>query len=152
LPALEVARATCLPTVVETVRALGEIGKPLHFHLHDGHPIWALSPYGVADHISFLERISIPFEFEGRRCLPLLFGPAGLAAIVEAALGALQPDQLSLTLEIHPIPGRLRLGVHAELFRHWRDKKNAERTNYWLEVILANAALLRREVPQMVAR
>jgi hypothetical protein len=31
--------------------------------------------------------------------------------------------------------GRLPLGAASELFTHWRDLTNAERMNYWLDVL-----------------
>ena len=80
------AVGTSLPTVLEVTRALGRIGKPLHFHLHDGHP---LIP-GLSDHFSFLTQIPIPFDHDGRSSLPSMYGPSGLADIVAAAVDALR--------------------------------------------------------------
>ena len=70
--------ATALPTVLELIRRLGAIGKPVHFHLHDGHPLIA----GLPDHFSFLTQVPVPFTYEHRHSLPPLHGPAGLAAII----------------------------------------------------------------------
>jgi hypothetical protein len=132
------AVASGLPAVQAVTRALGEIGKPVHFHLHDGHPLVA----GLPDHFGFLTRLPIPFDHMGRRSLSPLYGPAGLAAIVRTAVEACGADRVSLTLEIHQAEGRLPLGDAADLFRHWRDLTNAERTNYWLSVLAENATLL----------
>ena len=52
-----------LPAVLEVTRSLGRLGKHVHFHLHDGHP---LIP-GLSDHFSFLTRLPIPFSYQGRR-------------------------------------------------------------------------------------
>ena len=39
--------------------------------------------------------------------------------------------------------GRTPLGENAPLFSHWRDKSNAERMNYWLDMLVDNAILVR---------
>lgn len=127
-----------LPVTTEVTRALGEIGKPLHVHLHDGHP---LIP-GLSDHHSFFTRVPVPFTFDGRRALHPLYGPAGLAAIAAAVADAAQTAPVSLTLEIHEAPGRLPLDDAADLFHGWRDPTNAERMNQWLAVLAANGLLL----------
>ncbi|SRR6266496_1182807 len=131
-----------LPAVLELTRALGEIGKPVHFHLHDGHP---LVP-GLPDHFGFLTRLPIPFDYRGYRSLGPLYGPSGLAAIVPVAIEGCGADRVSFTLEIHQAEGRLPLGDAAGLFRHWRDLTNAERTNYWLSVLAQNAVLAHNAV------
>lgn len=151
LPEVEAVRQTVLPWLLEQIERLARIGKPLHFHLHDGHPLWTLSRYGVADHASFFERVVIPFHFRGQRCVPMMYGPAGLQAIVSSALGWLPAAQLSFTLEIHPVEGRQPLGEFAPLFRHWRDPTNAERMNYWLTVLLRNAELTRQAAAEALA-
>ncbi len=133
------AVGSALPAVLELTGALGRIGKPLHFHLHDGHP---LVP-GLADHFSFLIEVPVPFSHEGRRSLRPMYGPAGLAAIVQGALEAGGAGQVSLTLEIHQAEGRLPLADAAGLFQGWRDLTNAERMNYWLSVLAANNVLVR---------
>ena len=129
--------ASALPAVLFLIRSLGQVGKPFHLHLHDGHP---LIP-GLSDHVSFLTRVPVPFEHHGRRSLGPLYGPAGLAAIVQTAArdgggGA------SLTLEIHQVEGRRPLADAAGLFGHWRDLTNAERMNHWLAVLGEHAALV----------
>jgi hypothetical protein len=103
---LQVAVRAGLPAVLDVIGALGASGKPLHFHLHDGHPLSTFSEYGVRDHLSFLRRIPLPFEYEGERSLPLLYGPSGLRRIVHAAMETSARDRLSFTLEIHPGPER----------------------------------------------
>jgi hypothetical protein len=132
------AVAGALPDVVDLIRALGPLGKRLHFHLHDGHP---LIP-GLKDHFSFLMRVPIPFTYQGRQSLGTMYGPDGLAAIVSAAIEALPARAASFTLEIHQVEGRLPLADAAWLFRHWRDLTNAERMNYWLSVLSDNAMLI----------
>lgn len=132
------AVGTALPTVLEMIRALGRIDKPLHFHLHDGHP---LIP-GLSDHFSFLTQIPLPFAHEGRCSVPSMYGPSGLVEILWSAADACAVERMSLTLEMHQAEGRLPLGDAAGLFEHWRDKTNAERMNHWLAVLAQNAMLV----------
>lgn len=131
------AARTALPAVLRLTETIGEIGKPVHFHLHDGHP---LVP-GLSDHFSFLTRVPIPFSVAGRYALPSMFGPAGLADVLRTAVRACPPGSASFTLEIHQVEGRLPLVDTADLFAHWRDLANAERMNYWL-IVLADNHLL----------
>lgn len=140
---LQAAVLSALPLVLEVIAAVGRLGKPLHFHLHDGHPLSTASPFGVSDHLSFLDEIPIPFEHAGRCALPLMFGVSGLAMLVATALGALGPARVTFSLEIHPTEGTLPLGYASDLFLHWLDKTNAERMNYWLSVLLHNHQLLK---------
>jgi len=127
-------------TVLELVEMLGAAGKPVHFHLHDAHPLSTFSPFGVSDHLSFLTEIPLRFEYRGGRSTPLMFGPAGLGRLVAKANEAI--GCVSFTLEIHPIPERLSLGDAEPLFGHWRDKTNAEQMNHWLSVLGQNHTLL----------
>ena len=127
-----------LPHVLEVTRSLARLGKHVHFHLHDGHP---LIP-GLRDHFSFLTRLPIPFSYQGRRSLSMMYGPGGLASIVSAAIEACPPQGVSFTLEIHQVEGRLPLTDAAWLFPHWRDTTNAERMNYWLSVLSENSMLI----------
>jgi hypothetical protein len=136
------ASASALPAVIDVIRRIGRLGKPMHFHLHDGHPLSTFSPYGVCDHLSFFQTIHIPFEYGGQNTVPLLFGPSGLIRLVTTALEVLPRERLSFTLEIHPPYDRLNLGQYAELFSNWEDKRNAEQMNAWLEVLLLNHQLL----------
>ena len=127
-----------LSTVLKLIHTLGKLGKPLHFHLQDGHPLSTVSAYGVSDHISFLSEIPIPFEFRGRKSLNPMFGPSGLTKIVRETEKKLSTDLISFTLEIHPANERIPLGNASYLFRHWKDLTNAEKMNGWLSVIQLN--------------
>ncbi|MBJ7598145.1 hypothetical protein [Candidatus Nephthysia bennettiae] len=135
---VQAAVGQALPAVLEMTRAVGGIGKPVHFHLHDGHPIIP----GLSDHFGFLTRVAIPFDYEGRRSLDQMYGPAGLDRIVSAVLQHCGAGQGSLTLEIHQAEGRLPLDGAVRLFSHWHDLTNAERMNYWLSVLAENNVLL----------
>jgi hypothetical protein len=136
---VQAAVAAGLTAVLDLTRALAGQGRPMHYHLHDGHPLVR----GLADHLGFLTRLPVPFEYGGRRSLDPLYGPTGLAAIVRTAVQACGPEMVSFTLEIHQGVGRLPLGDATPLFRHWRDVTNAERMNSWLEVLAQNATLVR---------
>jgi hypothetical protein len=131
-------------TVVQLVKDVVACSKNkrLHFHLHDGHPLSTFSPFGVADHLSFFGEIPLRFEYGGQRFVPPMFGPEGLAQVLEPALKNIGPERLSLALEIHPTGGRLPLGDADDLFGHWRDLTNAELTNHWLDTLTRNHALL----------
>jgi hypothetical protein len=133
---VQAAVASALPAVLGLLRSLGQLGTPLHLHLHDGHP---LIP-GLSDHFSFLTTVPVPFDYQGRRSLDPLYGPGGLAAIVRTAAEA--GGGTSLTLEIHQAEGRRPLGDASSLFGHWRDRTNAERMNHWLAVLAENALLV----------
>jgi hypothetical protein len=130
------AVGSALPHVLDVTRSLGRLGKHVHFHLHDAHPL----VFGLRDHFSFLNRLPIPFSYQGRRSLSMMYGPAGLASIVSTAIGACQ--RASFTLEIHQVEGQLPLADAAWLFPHWRDTTNAERMNYWLSVLSENSMLI----------
>jgi len=132
------ATRAALPAVLGLIGAVGPLGKPVHLHLHDGHPLNA----GLPDHFSFLTRVPVPVEVDGRRSLDPMYGPAGLAAILRSAVHACAPGQAWATLEIHQAEGRLPLG-DTGLFGHWRDLTNAERMNYWLAVLADNHLLAR---------
>jgi len=132
------AVGSALPHVLDVTQSIGRLGKQVHFHLHDGHP---LIP-GLRDHFSFLTRLPIPFSHEGRRSLSTMYGPAGLASIVSAAIDACAPQGVSFTLEIHQVEGRLPLGDAGWLFPHWQDTTNAERMNHWLSVLSENALVI----------
>lgn len=139
---LQSAVHSALSFVLEVIRTASLTGKPLHFHLHDGHPLSTASPFGVSDHLSFLEEIPIPFEYQGHYSVPLMFGPSGLTALVSESLRRLGSDRVSFSLEIHPSDSRLALGHAAPLFRHWVDKTNAECMNQWLWMLQQNHLLL----------
>lgn len=132
--------------VLGWIEVLGQFGKPVHFHLHDAHPLSTFSPFGVSDHLSFLTKILLAFEYRGRRSVPLMYGPAGLSRVVATALRTIGPSLVSFNLEIHPTPDRLALADAARLFGHWRDKTNAEQMNHWLSVLSQNHRLLREAI------
>ena len=139
---VDAAVDSALPAVLNLIAAIGALGKPVHFHLHDGHPLSTFSPFGVSDHLSFLMEIPLAFEHRGRWSVPLMFGSAGLFQIVAQALKSIGAARVSFTLEIHPTFEQLPLGAAAALFGHWRDKTNAEKMNRWLAVLQANHRLL----------
>jgi hypothetical protein len=143
MPDVEAAKTAALPALLDLIRSVGALGKPIHFHLHDGHPLSRVSPFGVSDHLGFDAEIPLPFGYRGRRNAPPLYGPAGLSKIIATALQAAQPQAVSFTLEIHPTFERAPLGAEAPLFHHWTDKTNAEKMNHWVGVLLRNHTLLR---------
>lgn len=140
---IEAACRAAVPAVIEAIEGVGASGKPLHFHLHDGHPCSTFSAYGVCDHLSFFREIPIPFAHRGEHALPAIFGPTGLLRVISAAWRTPAREALSFTLEIHPPAGRRELGEYGHLFRHWGDLTNAERMNHWIDVLLQNHRLLR---------
>lgn len=140
---VQAAVDSVLRDVQDMTRAIGRLGKPLHFHLHDGHPLVG----GLADHFTFLMRLPVPFGYLGRQSLATMYGPAGLEAIVGTAADACTLDRVSFTLEIHQVEGRLPLGDAESLFRHWQDISNAERMNHWLSVMTQNAMLADQAIP-----
>ena len=70
------AVGSALDVVLELIGALGKLKKPLHFHLHDGHPLSRFSQFGVSDHLSFLTEIPLDFEYRGARSVRTMFGRA----------------------------------------------------------------------------
>ena len=70
--------------VIDVIRSIGSLGKHVHFHLHDGHP---LIP-GLSDHFTFLRRLPIPFSYQGRQSLSMMYGPGGLESVIWAATEA----------------------------------------------------------------
>jgi hypothetical protein len=126
-----------LPAVLYAVRGLAALGKHVHFHLHDGHPLAPENPFGVSDHMSFFDMIPLPFGFRGRKTLDLMYGIRGLVSIVTESVRPLK-DKVSFSLEIHPPEGRIPLGDASALFGHWKDKGNAERMNFWLHTLIGN--------------
>ncbi|HTL55524.1 MAG TPA: hypothetical protein VL361_07580 [Candidatus Limnocylindrales bacterium] len=152
-----------LPKVIEDVQASVDFGaqaaiklveeicalkRPLHFHLHDAHPLSTFSPFGVSDHLSFFAEIPINFEHRGRRALAPMFGPEALLKLVARTLDLVGSRPVSFTLEIHPTGERLPLDTAAAApFEHWTDKTSAEQMNHWLAVLSRNHELLRRAIP-----
>jgi hypothetical protein len=143
---VQAAVASGFTSVLDLVRVLSTLDRPVHFHLHDGHPLSTFSPFGVADHLSFFREIPLNFEYQGRRAVGLMFGPSGLARLVAHALNLLRRVPVSFSLEIHPTGERLALGDATPLFEHWVDKTNAEEMNQWLAVLAQNHELLRKTI------
>ena len=143
LPDLDAACRSAVLPVLSAIAAVSSLGKPIHFHLHDGHPSSTASAYGVCDHLSFFDQVAIPIPFQGATALPLIFGPLGLLQVVATACRSRSAHDLSFTLEIHPPAGRIPLGAFAPLFEHWADRTTAERMNHWIDVLLRNQTLLR---------
>jgi hypothetical protein len=131
-----------LPTVLEVIDSVTAWGKPVHLHLHDGHPLSQLSEYGVRDHLSFGQSITLPFAYDGETSVPPLYGREGLAQILATALSSASGDMLSFEVEIHPQPGQEPLGRHEDLFPHWKDRTNAERMNAWITRLQDNCRLV----------
>jgi hypothetical protein len=131
---------------IDLIRSIGALGKHVHFHLHDGHPLIR----GLSDHFTFLKQLPVPFSYQGRQSLSMMYGPGGLESVVWAATEACRPGRASFTLEIHQVEGRLPLAGEARLFAHWRDLTNAERMNYWLSVLAENAILLNESLAASV--
>ena len=144
---LQSATQSARLAVLELIRRIGAIGKPAHLHLHDGHPLVPRN----SDHYSFFSRFPVPIEVAGVYALPPLFGPDGLAAVLDEAVRSSAPVNPSFTLEIHQVDGRLPLGAASELFTHWRDLTNAERMNYWL-CVLADNHLLATSLLEQISR
>jgi hypothetical protein len=142
------AMESALRDVLDVTRSIGRLGKHVHFHLHDGHP---LIP-GLADHFTFLMRLPIPFSYQGRQSLNMLYGPGGLASIVSAVTEVTTAQLVSFTLEIHQAEGRLPLADAARLFARWQDTTNAERMNYWLSVLAENAMLVSQSLSRWTPR
>lgn len=141
---VELAAHDVLQTVLYVIGEVGRIGKPVHFHIHDAHPLWSFSPFGVSDHLGFFEKIDIPFQHKGANTLSPMFGPAGLSRIVAKIKEVLPPERVSFCLEIHPTGGKLPLSNDiAHLFHHWTDKTNAEKMNHWLSILVRNHNLLK---------
>ena len=143
---IESATSRALGAVCHVIQAVGGIGKPVHFHLHDGHPLATSSPFGFSDHNSFFQEIPIPFPYKGKMSLKPMFGEKGLKEIVKTALKVLAPNKISFTLEIHPVPGYLHLSDVGHFFRHWKHKANAEQMNYWLMILRQHQAFLQKTI------
>lgn len=139
---VEASVRSALPVVLAAIRVLGRMDKPIHLHLHDGHPLFAGPRNGLSDHLSFLAGVPIPFEYRGRQSMDLMFGPSGLREIASAALDVLGQDAVSFTIEVHPSGGSLPLGNASGLFGQWTDRTNAELTNHWLHLLQENQRLL----------
>jgi hypothetical protein len=145
---IETSLRSAVQASASIISRLCSLGKPTHFHLHDAHPLSTSSPFGVSDHLSFLEDIPLSLSHYGSRSLRPMYGPSGLSRIVEASL-TLPPESLSFSLEIHPSEVREALGPWSHLFDHWVDRKNAERMNHWLSVLIKNYTVLQEILGSM---
>src|SRR5262249_30762440 len=142
MPDVQAAVHSALPTLLKLINELGQTGKPVHFHLHDGHPLSTFSPFGVADHLSFSAEIPLRFEYRGRKSVGTMYGVEGLREIASVATKAIGAERASFTMEIHPTFEQLPLDSSAaSLFGHWTDKTNAEKMNHWLAILSQNAAV-----------
>lgn len=146
-PAVQAAETQALAALIILARRLSRLGKPLHVHLHEGHLFARWSPFPVSDHAPF------GWKAGPDRGGPLL-GESGVASLLQALRLDEAPGRTSITLEIHPSRHRDRqpLGSFAPLFSHWRDLSHAEMTNAWIELLLAQHALVRRIAEQVRAR
>jgi len=145
---VEAAARSAVDVVLEMIESIGRVGKPVHFHLHDGHP---LIP-GLSDHFSFLTRLPVPFTWEGRSSLDPMYGLGGLNQVLTAIVERCSPGGWSATLEIHQSEGRLPLANAAGLFGHWTDLTNAERMNYRLSVLTGNHLIASTMLDEIHAR
>lgn len=121
------------------------LGRPVHFHLHDAHPLSLLSRYGVSDHLSFLQTVPVTPIVYRAGATPSMLGARGLSEILRRVILGNGTEQATLSLEIHPTnEGRREpLGADADLFAHWTDLAHAELTNAWLSTLAENVQLLR---------
>jgi hypothetical protein len=144
LAEVEDAVLSAMAVTLDMIRRLSALNKPLHFHLHDGHPL-VENHYHVPDHRSFLDRPRLTAPDDSRIELDTLYGPEGLHAVVETARQHLEEEKLTFTLEIHETLEALQLDPQAEfLFAHWADRTNAERMNHWLDLLKRNANLFQK--------
>lgn len=150
MESVQTAVASGCQVALDLIGAIAALNKPVHYHLHDGHPLSTFSPFGVPDHLSFFTEIPLNFDYHGRYAVGTAFGPSGMAKVIARALGA-GAGEPSFTLEIHPTEGRLALEDAAPLFSHWSDKTNAEQMNHWLSVLTANHTLLQRAIQEAAA-
>jgi hypothetical protein len=140
--AVSKSMATSLPAVIKMLKDVGKHGKPLHIHLHEGHPLSTLSCWGVSDHLDFQTMISIQ-EKNGNAFLePGIFGISGMADIIRTLSADAMPS-VSVMIEIHPQPGAIPLGRYANIFSHWKDTFHAEQMNFWIDRIITTLLLAR---------
>ncbi|MCP4455666.1 MAG: hypothetical protein GY809_29755, partial [Planctomycetes bacterium] len=118
IDSVQQATSRALPAVLDLIDRLTRLDRPLHFHLHDGHPLSPLSHFGVSDHLSFLQQIHLPFAYHGRNLVKGMFGVSGLRDIIHAAMKGNTSDRLSLMLEMHPMEGQTPLREHTPFFSH----------------------------------
>jgi hypothetical protein len=151
LPLLRDAMSLAVEDLVGFVAQVAAVDGPLHFHLHDSHPLSRLSHYGVKDHLSFSEEIPVPSDVDpSGRQLPTI-GRQGLERVLAAVAPLKSATDISFTLEIHHTRRGIRtpLGEDMDLFRNWQDLSNAELTLAWLNQIAQNAELVRGLWPRL---
>jgi hypothetical protein len=146
LDAIQKSVTAARPAVKKVITRLAKLNKPLHFHLHDGHPLSTLNPFGVSDHLSFFQTIPLPVVYKGKKHLGPMFGPKGLVAIIKKTMEVCDPALLSFSLEIHPTDQQAPLEEWPQLFQHWQDKTNAEKQNHWLTTLIKNHELLQKAI------
>jgi hypothetical protein len=144
-PLLEASMAYGREALLGLVERVAALGGPLHFHLHDAHPLSLLSHYGVRDHLSFTEQVPVPREVSANGHVTTLLGTQGLERVIGATLKRLPPERVTFTVEVHHTRAAPRavLGAETELFHHWMDHSNAELTSAWVDTLVANAELVR---------
>ena len=125
------------------VRRLAGLRVPGQLHLHNAHPLSTFSQYGVCDHLSFFSIIPLPFAYEGRASVDCIFTLPRLRELLRVLKDTGALERMNFMLEIHHQPGRKMLGQYEHIFAHWSDKTNAELMNYWIELVLQNATILR---------
>jgi hypothetical protein len=141
-PEVQTSVDQALPAVLNLIKRMGKIDKPLHFHLHDGHPISHLSPYGVSDHLSFEQRIDLPFKIKNRKSIGGMFGIAGLKKIIKTIDTHVVHSRCTATLEYHEQDQRKDLAEDADLFSHWKDTHHAEKMLHWCSALERGAELV----------
>ena len=146
LEAIQKSVRSAGPAVKKVITRLAKLNKPLHFHLHDGHPLSTFSPFGISDHLSFFQTINLPFSFKRKKSLGPMFGPKGLSGIIKKTMALCDPALLSFSLEIHPTDEQAPLEEWPQLFQHWQDKTNAEKQNHWLTTLIRNHELLQKTI------
>ncbi len=113
---------------------------PIHFHLHDGHPLSTFSPYGVCDHLPFFWEI--PTLLPNIGAIGGLYGVSGLKRILEIALRRINVSKTSFTLEIHPQKGfKVLEDEYLNHFANWADLTNARAMNYWIDLVIQNGMI-----------
>lgn len=143
LPDIERAGAEAFDDVLVMVRRLAGLRVPGQLHLHNAHPLSTFSQYGVCDHLSFFSIIPLPFAYEGRASVDCIFTLPRLRELLRVLKETGALERMNFMLEIHHQPGRKALGQYEHIFAHWSDKTNAELMNYWIELVLQNATILR---------
>jgi hypothetical protein len=143
ISAVQTAESQARQALVALAQRLSRLAKPVHVHLHDGHLFARWSMFPVSDHS--------PIGWDAGDSDHPLLGESGVADFLRALFANGGLGRTSITLEVHPSRHRERrpLGPYAPLFTHWSDLSHAEMTNAWIELLLAQHALVRRIVDQV---